>query len=57
MANLRGSADPEPARQAAARGDWHESFELFMALDVNGALDPADVPLLAEVAYAAGTWT
>lgn len=54
MAHRRGSTDSEPARQSAARGDWHESFGLFMEIDAAGALDPADVPLLAEVAYAAG---
>jgi tetratricopeptide (TPR) repeat protein len=54
MADGRNAAAPEAARQAASRGDWQEAFELFMALDAGGALEPGDVPLLAEVAYAAG---
>ncbi|MDQ4097353.1 MAG: transcriptional regulator [Actinomycetota bacterium] len=38
----------------ASRGDWAEAFELFMALETGGSLDPADLPILADVAYAAG---
>ncbi len=42
------------AREAAARGDWDEGYELLMKADSEGLLGPADLPLLGEVAYAAG---
>ena len=42
------------AREAAARGDWEEGYELLMKADSDGSLGPADLPLLGEVAYAAG---
>jgi ATP/maltotriose-dependent transcriptional regulator MalT len=42
------------AREAAARGDWEEGYELLMKADSDGLLDRADLPLLGEVAYAAG---
>lgn len=42
------------ARQAAAHGDWQEAFARFMRLDAEGALAAGDVPLVAQVAYAAG---
>ncbi len=42
------------AREAAARGDWEEGYELLMSADADGPLGPADLPLLGEVAYAAG---
>ena len=49
------SAGPvERARAAAARGGWQEAFDLLTAADADGVLTPADLPLLAEVAYAAG---
>src|SRR5687768_15293065 len=47
-------ADTERARDAAARGEWEEAFDLFMKADAGSALRPADLPLLGEVAYAAG---
>ena len=42
------------AREAAVRGDWEEGYELLMKADSDGHLGPADLPLLGEVAYAAG---
>jgi len=42
------------AREAAAREDWNEGYELLTKADVEGLLGPADLPLLGEVAYAAG---
>jgi len=42
------------AREAAARGDWDEGYELLMKADSEGLLGRADLPLLGEVAYAAG---
>jgi tetratricopeptide (TPR) repeat protein len=52
---LQGTTDiAERARQSASEGDWQGAFRLFMALDADGSLDSGDLPLLAEVAYAAG---
>ena len=42
------------AREAAAGGDWKAGYELLMEADSDGLLGSADLPLLAEVAYAAG---
>jgi tetratricopeptide (TPR) repeat protein len=42
------------AREAAAGGDWQAGYELLMKADSDTLLGPADLPLLAEVAYAAG---
>jgi tetratricopeptide (TPR) repeat protein len=44
----------ERAREAAASGDWDEGYGLLMKADSDGLLGPGDLPLLAEVAYAAG---
>src|SRR5215212_12268435 len=41
-------------RDAAARGDWPEAYELLMEADAAGLAGPAELPLLGEVAYAAG---
>src|SRR5688572_22537488 len=42
------------AREAAAGGDWKAGYELLMEADSQGLLGSAELPLLAEVAYAAG---
>jgi len=44
----------ERARDATARGDWTQAFALFMEADADGLVTPADLPVLGEVAYAAG---
>jgi tetratricopeptide (TPR) repeat protein len=44
----------ERAREAAASGDWNEAYGLLMRADSDGLIGPGDLPLLAEVAYAAG---
>jgi tetratricopeptide (TPR) repeat protein len=44
----------ERARSVAARGGWQQAFDLLMAADADGLLTPIDLPLLGEVAYAAG---
>ena len=44
----------ERARDAAARGDWQQAFDLLVEADADGLLAPADLPVLGEVAYAAG---
>jgi tetratricopeptide (TPR) repeat protein len=42
------------AREAAARGEWDHAYDLLIRADATGALTPDDLPLLAEIAYAAG---
>jgi len=42
------------ARDAAAKRDWQQAFDLFMEADADGLLAPTDLPVLGEVAYAAG---
>ena len=44
----------ERARDAAARGDWEDAFDLLMTADADGLLAATDLPVLGEVAYAAG---
>ena len=44
----------ERARDAAALKDWPQAFALFMEADADGLLAPTDLPVLGEVAYAAG---
>jgi hypothetical protein len=44
----------QAAREAAARGEWEEAFQLFRKADADQQVGPADLPVLAEVAYAAG---
>ena len=47
-------AATQQARDAASRGEWEEAFDLLMEADAGGLLSRADLPLLGEVAYAAG---
>jgi tetratricopeptide (TPR) repeat protein len=44
----------ERAREVAARSDWRRAFDLLMEADTGGLLAPTDLPVLGEVAYAAG---
>jgi tetratricopeptide (TPR) repeat protein len=44
----------ERARDAAALNDWRQAFDLLMEADADGLLAPTDLPVLGEVAYAAG---
>ena len=44
----------ERARDAAARNDWRQAFDLLMEADTDGLLAPTELPVLGEVAYAAG---
>ncbi|MEY2424804.1 MAG: hypothetical protein QOI61_376, partial [Actinomycetota bacterium] len=44
----------DAARDAAARGDWPVAFNGLMEADAAGLLSPTDLPLLGQVAYAAG---
>ena len=54
MSDSAGAGVVERAHAAAARGGWQEAFGLFMQADGDGLLAPADLPVLGEVAYAAG---
>jgi tetratricopeptide (TPR) repeat protein len=47
-------ATGERARHAASRGDWNQAYDLLLEAQAGGRLTPADMPFLAEVAYAAG---
>jgi tetratricopeptide (TPR) repeat protein len=42
------------AHGAAAQGDWQQAYDLLAEADASGLLGPDDLPLFAEVAYAAG---
>ena len=42
------------AREAAGRGDWKQAFDLLSAADAEGTLAAGELPLLGEMAYAAG---
>jgi hypothetical protein len=44
----------ERARDATALGDWQRAFDLLMEADGDGLLGATGLPVLAEVAYAAG---
>jgi hypothetical protein len=54
MSDRAGEAVIQRAREAASRGDWQEAFDLLMKADADGLAGPADLPVLGEVAYAAG---
>ena len=54
MTDGGGSTAVERAREAASTGAWDEAFDLLMGADADGLLGPADLPVLGEVAYAAG---
>ncbi len=42
------------ARGAAAQGAWQQAYDLLAEADAGGLLGPHELPLFAEVAYAAG---
>jgi hypothetical protein len=54
MSDAVGGEVVQRARDAASRGDWEDAFDLFMQADADGLAGPADLPILGEVAYAAG---
>ena len=54
MSDDVGEAVVQRAHEAASRGDWQEAFDLFTKADADGLMGPADLPVLGEVAYAAG---
>lgn len=42
------------AREAAAEGDWKRAHEILADADAKGLVRPADLPFVADIAYAAG---
>lgn len=52
--NLTETALLKHARDAAAHGQWQQAYELFVQADATRRLDPAELPLFASCAYAAG---
>ena len=54
MGDAVGLGLVERARDAAAREDWEQAFDLLMEAEADGWLAPAELALLGEVAYAAG---
>jgi tetratricopeptide (TPR) repeat protein len=54
MSDGAGLGLVERARDAAALNDWRQAFDLLMEADTDGLLAPTDLPVLGEVAYAAG---
>ena len=54
MSDDAGLGLVERARAASAQGDWEQAFDLLMEADADDLLVPTDLPVLGEVAYAAG---
>jgi tetratricopeptide (TPR) repeat protein len=54
MSDGAGRGLVERAREAAALNDWRRALDLLMEADGGGLLAPTDLPVLGEVAYAAG---
>ncbi|HEX6872595.1 MAG TPA: hypothetical protein VF163_15975 [Micromonosporaceae bacterium] len=54
MSQEAGLGLVERARSAIAQGGWQHAYELLMEADTDGLLSPTALPLLGEVAYAAG---
>ena len=54
MSDGAGPGFVERASDAAARGEWQQAFDLLMEADADGLLAPTELPVLGEVAYAAG---
>ncbi len=54
MSEQTGLGVGEHARDAAARGDWQAAFDLLVEADADGPLAASDLPMLGEIAYAAG---
>ncbi|MDQ1552844.1 MAG: hypothetical protein QOD50_2266 [Actinomycetota bacterium] len=54
MSDGAGLGLVERARDAATRRDWQQAFDLLMKADADDLLAPNDLPVLGQVAYAAG---
>jgi tetratricopeptide (TPR) repeat protein len=54
MSDGAGRGLVERARDAAALKRWPQAFDLLMEADADGLLAPTELPVLGEVAYAAG---
>jgi tetratricopeptide (TPR) repeat protein len=44
----------DPARDAVARGEWQQAYDLLVEADARSPLSAPDLALLADMAYAAG---
>jgi tetratricopeptide (TPR) repeat protein len=49
-----GLGPVERARSAIAQGGWQEAFDLLVEADADGRMAATDLPVLGQVAYAAG---
>jgi tetratricopeptide (TPR) repeat protein len=54
MSDGAGLGVVERARDAATRGEWQQAFDILMKADADDLLAPNDLPVLGQVAYAAG---
>src|SRR4051812_23930320 len=54
MSDRAGEDVVRRAREAASRAHWEAAFDLLMKADAEGLAGPAELPVLGEVAYAAG---
>jgi tetratricopeptide (TPR) repeat protein len=54
VSDAAGPGLVERARSAAAHGSWQQAYDLLIEADTDGPLAAADLPVLGEVAYAAG---
>jgi tetratricopeptide (TPR) repeat protein len=54
MSEGAGRGLVERARSEAAGGGWQQAFDLLMEADADGLLPPTELPMLGEIAYAAG---
>jgi tetratricopeptide (TPR) repeat protein len=54
MSDNPAENEVQRGRNAAAQGDWQEAYALLAAADAGGLVGAADLPVLGQVAYAAG---
>ena len=54
MSGVPGPGPVDRAQAAVVGGDWPTAFDLLSQADAEGRLTAAELPLLGEVAYAAG---
>ena len=54
MSDDRSGSPLQRAQQAASRGEWEVAFDLYQDADASGQVGVADLPMLADVAYASG---
>lgn len=54
MSDAADQTPLERAQSAALRGQWQQAYDLLSEADAAGLVSPAELPLLASAAYAAG---